>query len=104
MQCSECQRDIETDRRDDVVTCSGRCRQARFRRLHRPPAAPMRCSFCDSPTDRDNILLVYDRDRLDVCICEGCIVEFALQLAADGRGHARALMSLLPAALRQSEP
>lgn len=34
MQCSECRRDFVADR-DDAITCGNRCRQARFRRLHR---------------------------------------------------------------------
>jgi hypothetical protein len=37
MLCSECQNEFFADR-DDAITCSNRCRQARHRRRHhRPP-------------------------------------------------------------------
>ena len=39
MQCAECNRDFDPSR-DDAITCSNRCRQARFRHRHRKPRPP----------------------------------------------------------------
>ena len=72
-------------------------------RLGDRPRVPVCCSFCDQPTSRENITLSSDDDHLHVCICEMCIVEFALLLARDGREHARFLKEVLPTALRLSK-
>ena len=43
MRCPECKRNVDPSR-DDAITCSNRCRQARFRRLHRKPRHPTRAA------------------------------------------------------------
>ena len=37
MRCPECKRSFDPSR-DDAITCSNRCRQARFRHRHRRPS------------------------------------------------------------------
>ena len=43
MRCPECKRDVDPSR-DDAITCSNRCRQARFSRRHRKPRHPTRAA------------------------------------------------------------
>ena len=39
MICAQCNQPFEAER-DDAVTCSNKCRQARFRHRHRKPRPP----------------------------------------------------------------